>query len=263
MKIIYANIPRVLGLNLIIISSVGCKIYQYFNYGLDALSPFCLVYISVEKFISIAYPNKRLILKKKNIQIYYFVSLCVFNIFYHLNVPISYDTVTISNTTTICFFNNDENQLTVTLMDLIDFILIPFILMIIFSTLLIITIFKSRSKVNNSLKENKRLKKDIKFSISLLSMNLLFILLNLPDEIDLFLPFNNEIYSPLAQLCNLSFAINFYLILFTNSLFRKEFISLFFKKKDENQQRIREMEMKNHSIRHNTETIRQHLETTL
>jgi hypothetical protein len=94
-------------------------------------------------------------------------------------------------------------------------------------------------------------------------MNLLFILLNLPDEIDLFLPFNNEIYSPLAQLCNLSFAINFYLILFTNSLFRKEFISLFFKKKDENQQRIREMEMKNHSIRHNAETIRQHLETTL
>ena len=263
MKIIYANIPRVLGLNLIIISSVGCKIYQYFNYGLDALSPFCLVYISVEKFISIAYPNKRLILKKKNIQIYYFVSLCVFNIFYHLNVPISYDTVAISNTTTICFFNNDENQLTVTLMDLIDFILIPFILMIIFSTLLIITIFKSRSKVNNSLKENKRLKKDIKFSISLLSMNLLFILLNLPDEIDLFLPFNNEIYSPLAQLCNLSFAINFYLILFTNSLFRKEFISLFFNKKAKNQQRIREMEIKNHSIRHNTETIRQHLETTL
>ena len=227
------------------------------------MSPFCLVYISVEKFISIAYPNKRLILKKKNIQIYYFVSLCVFNIFYHLNVLISYDTVTISNTTTICFFNNDENQLTVTLMDLIDFILIPFILMIIFSTLLIITIFKSRSKVNNSLKENKRLKKDIKFSISLLSMNLLFILLNLPDEIDLFLPFNNEIYSPLAQLCNLSFAINFYLILFTNSLFRKEFISLFFNKKAKNQQRIREMEMKNHSIRHNTETIRQHLETTL
>jgi hypothetical protein len=71
-------------------------------------------------------------------------------------------------------------------MDLIDFILKPFILMIIFSTLLIITIFKSRSKVNNSLKENKRLRKDIKVSISLLSMNLLFNLLNLPDEIDLF-----------------------------------------------------------------------------
>ena len=256
--------PRVLGFNLVIISSIGCKIYQYFNYGLDALSPFCLVYISVEKFISIANPNKRSILKKKNIQIYFFISLCLFNIFYHLNVPLSYDTVTISNNnTTICFFNNDENQLTVTFMDLIDFILIPFILMIIFSTLLILTIFKSRSRVNNSLKENKRLRKDVKFSISLLSMNLLFILLNLPDEIDLFLPFNNEIYSTLAQLCNLSFAINFYLILFTNSLFRKEFISLFVKKEAKNQQTIREMEMQNYAIRHNTETIRHNLETTL
>jgi len=54
-----------------IISNIGCQIYDFFNYALDALSPWCLVYISVEKFISIAYPGKRLIFKKKEIKLYF------------------------------------------------------------------------------------------------------------------------------------------------------------------------------------------------
>ena len=41
-------------------TSLGCKLYNYFNYGLDSLSPWCLVYISVEKFFTIAYPTSNL-----------------------------------------------------------------------------------------------------------------------------------------------------------------------------------------------------------
>jgi hypothetical protein len=107
----------------------------------------------------------------------------------------------------------------------------------------------SRNRVNNSLRENRRFKKDLKVSISLLSMNLLFIILNLPDEIDLFLPYNDLIYQPLAQLCNLSFAINFYLILFTNRLFRTEFLSIFRSRKAvSTQPMIRELKMKHQTV---------------
>ena len=70
-------------------------------------------------------------------------------------------------------------------MDLVNCVLVPFFLMILFSSLLILSIFKIRRNVhlNNTNREHKRLKKDIKFATSLLSMNLLFILLNLPIEI--------------------------------------------------------------------------------
>ena len=218
-----------------IISNLGCKIYQFFNYGLDALSPWCLVYISVEKFISIAYPSKRYILKKKQNQTLFFIILCLFNFFYRLNIPFSAGLMSINNLT-ICFFDTYENQLIISNMDLVNLILIPFILMILFSSLLIGSIFKARRRVglNNSDRENRRRKQDIKVSFSLLSMNLLFILLNLPLNVALLLPakyFNIELYVFFSYVFNISSGINFYLNLLTNSIFRSEFISLFIKRK--------------------------------
>ena len=38
---------------------MSCKVFIYFNYAFDAISPWLLVYISVEKLISIGYPHKR------------------------------------------------------------------------------------------------------------------------------------------------------------------------------------------------------------
>ena len=84
-----------------------------------------------------------------------------------------------------------------------------------FSGLLIGSIFKARNRIrlNDTSRESKRLKQDIKFAISLLSMNLLFIVLILPNEINLFFPFDFGRYVALADLCSISFSINFYLYL--------------------------------------------------
>jgi hypothetical protein len=156
--------------------------------------------------------------------------LCIFNFFYHINIPFSFDAVSFNNST-ICYYVNDESRLIVSYMDLVNFVLLPFLLMICFSSLLIGSIYKVRKRVrlNNSGREKKRIRRDIKFAISLLSMNLLFILLNLPLEIDLFLPYynNNDIYAILTYVFYLSYAVNFYCVLFTNSLIRKEFFYLF------------------------------------
>ena len=128
-----------------------------------------------------------------------------------------------------------------------NFCLVPFLLMIIFSILLIRTIFKSRQRVtlNDSSRQQKRLRQDIKFTISLLSMNFLFIILNTPYELYVLFPyiFSDYSYYIIAYIYFSTFAINFYLFLFTNSLFRSEFISLFsFEKKinsQNNQQRTK------------------------
>ena len=128
-----------------IISSIGCKIYNFISYGLDALSPWCLVYISVEKFIAIAYPAKRFIFKRERNQIIYLVVLILFNILYHLNVPFSYDLENYDNITFCNFINNEWQTI---ILNIVNCILAPFLLMLCFSILLILAIFNSRSRVN-------------------------------------------------------------------------------------------------------------------
>jgi len=218
--------PNAFNYDLTIISSIICKTWNFFSYGLDALSPWCLVYISVERFISIAFPSKRFILKRKKIQLIYLIVLIIFNIIYRINIPFSIDLLVIDNTT-YCSFINNEWQLIDSVMDLANCALIPFLLMLCFSILLIRAIFKSRSRVNlgNSIRERKRLKKDIKFAISSLLMNLLFLILVFPLEIDLFLDYYNhyDLYNILYYIYYISYAVNFYVLLLTNSLFRKVF----------------------------------------
>jgi hypothetical protein len=230
-QIIFVYTENAFNHDLTLISRIGCKLINYFNYALDALSPWCLVYISVEKFISIAHPAKRFLFKNNINQIIYFISLFLFNFVYHISVPFFYEILNFENITD-CFISSNEHLLIVIIMDLMNFFFLPFLLMICFSSLLIGYIFKSRRRVNNSLRENRNFKKDIKFAISSLSMNFLFILLNLPNEVYFFLAYtNNTIFLTITYMYFLSYAINFYLILMTNSLFRKEFFSLFSKKK--------------------------------
>ena len=69
-------------------------------------------------------------------------------------------------------------------------------------------------------------------------MNLLFALLNLPVEIYFFLPYYSDTYTSLLYVFFISYAINFYILLITNSLFRKEFYSLFYKKKERIQKNL-------------------------
>jgi hypothetical protein len=245
-QIIFTYMPYAFNFDPINLSNIGCKIYNFFSYGLDALSPWCLVYISIEKFISVAYPNKRFIFKKNKNQIIYFILLFLFNILYHLNIPFSMEIfrVDFDNSSSCDFINN--NGIIINNMDLVNCVLAPIFLMILFSLLLIIFIFKSRRRVhlNNSDREIERLKRDIKFSISLLSINLLFILLNLPFTIFIVLPYydDDEIFVTLSYICFLSYAINFYLLLLTNSLFRSEFYSLFLAKQHEKNQTGLEMQ---------------------
>jgi hypothetical protein len=192
---------------------------------MDALSPWCLVYISFEKFFSIKYISKKLMFKKKKYQIIFLIILGVFNILYRFNILFSFNLLTIDNST-ICYFNNNHNQIIVGNMVLVNIFLLPFFLMLLFSILLIISIFKSRSTINlnNTSREIRQRRKDIKVSISLLFMNLLFLLLNLPIEIYQFLPFDSDAFTIVSYIYYISYGVNFYILFATNSLFRKNIL---------------------------------------
>lgn len=227
-QIIFVYLPFAFSYDPTGFSSIGCKIFYYLNNALDALSPWYLVYISAEKLITIACPHKRFILKRKKNQIIYLISLYFFNIFYYINIPFSVDIFSYGESS---FCQNYKNEEIIYNMDVINCIIVPFLLITLISITIIGSIFmaKKRVKFNNSAREINRLNKDIKFAKSLISINFLFILLNLTVEILNFFPsFNNyDLNAILSYVFFLSSALNFYLLLVTNSLFRKQFFLLF------------------------------------
>ena len=116
-------------------------------------------------------------------------------------------------------------------MDLVNRVVIPFVLMTIFTIILIDFIFQSRKRIhqkNYSSKQNRNFQKDIKFAITSIALNVVYVLFNLPVSIFLILP-NYYLYLTYPALLFLfysSYAVNFYIILITNSLIRNEFLIL-------------------------------------
>ncbi len=234
-------------INLTASSLVFCKIYVYLNYILGNFSPWFLCYISVEKWISIQYPHRRFFLRKNKNQFIYLAGLIVLSLSYHVGSVFFYDIIiynensmnmnNITNGSSYsagyksCNFKSEEYKAIVSYMDLMMRAIVPFILMVFFSSLLIIGIRLSRHRVLNALRENARLKREIQFGISSLSMNFLFVILNFP--ISFVALFSTYIYSSMdlflstLDLLYLSYALNFYVLVFTNSVFRRELIQSF------------------------------------
>ena len=113
-------------LDLTILSNLSCQIYIYFNYAFAAFSPWLLVYILIEKFISIVHPTKRFMLRKKLNQIIYIIILILFSLSCYIVAPLTYG---VQNNNIInndgsnssflnCNFNNYEGQLITSYFDL-------------------------------------------------------------------------------------------------------------------------------------------------
>ena len=73
--------------------------------------------------------------------------------------------------------------------------------------------------------QSSKFKRDLKFSISSILLNIIYLFLNLPRSLfTLFLTQNQPGLFFTIYFFYLSFAANFYLVLVSNSLFRKEFV---------------------------------------
>ncbi len=180
------------------LSSLACKLYFYFSFQGDAISPLLLVYISIEKFISIGYSTKRRILTSERNQALYFFCVLLYCSVCNIFVPFWVDlisqesnnqTFSINETNSsnmsykICSYVSYEAQQIISYFNIINRQLIPSILMICFSCLLVSVIFKSRSRVASSLKQQNRIDRDVKFAFNCFAMNLIFFICNTPASV--------------------------------------------------------------------------------
>lgn len=231
--------------NIPTMSDLACKLYRYFNYVTNCITQMMLVYISVDRIVSIRFPAKRHILRSKRNQIAYIFVLVLFNMVYFIPVPFFYEvqvysdflaTRQIYNQTNnynffnpafmlVCEPNSRNSHIMLSSMVFINRTLISSVILIITTISLVISIFKIRERIRN----NKTLKKDIKFSITAVFLNVFYLMLVCP----IFFLFLKEDYYPyinliifFSYLLFLSYGINFYIFYFTNSLFRREFYNM-------------------------------------
>ncbi len=148
-----------------------------------------------------------------------------------MNVPFYIDIISNSENKTDCDFVNSLSKNTTGYMDLANRVVVPFLLMIIFTCLLIDYIFQSRRKIRhkNKSKDIKKTIKDIKFAVTSVALNVMFVLFNLPVSLVIFSPAYYQNFPSLICLYIFygGYAANFYILFLTNSLFRNETFMLF------------------------------------
>lgn len=230
------------GINITTMSSIACKLYWYARYSIAFVSPMMNAYISADRFISVAFPTKKFFLQKSNIQFIYISIIVSLNPLIAVIIPMYFDlkdlivesSVGLNQTesvSVVCDFVNLFWQYVSGQVDLISRVIIPSFLMITFSVLIIASIFKSRNRIarNFSLSENETFRKDVRFSIVCVSLNIFYILFSLPISIVVLLPDypTNEFYVMFSFLFFGAYCANFYLMFFFNKLFRKVFWETF------------------------------------
>ena len=136
-----------------LLNRISCKIYWFLNYSLAIMSPLFAVYISVERFISLAYPSKKILINKKITQNVYIIIVISYNLVLYFPIAIYFDTFNLvlnetnNETVLTCNFITLDSQVVLSYIDLFNRVVIPSILMVIFTICNIYTIFKSRRKL--------------------------------------------------------------------------------------------------------------------
>ena len=213
-------------------SEVFCKIVYTNSISTSSIQPWIIVVFSVDKLLSMRTRSID-ILKKKWFQWSLVAAIFLFHIAFYIYVPILlklgeiFPGYFICDLSTMGFFN------IYMIINMLDSIAIPFIIMLVSSILTIRKLFKSRISIERSGKlGTERRSRDHKYAISSIIFNAMFIVLKLPTSI-IFTSFafssyyNMYLYSISVLLFHLNLSLSFFIHFMTNSLFRREFWGLF------------------------------------
>jgi hypothetical protein len=226
-QIIVTSLQLSYQINITLISNFSCKLWWYINYSLATQSSMLLVFISIDRYVSIKLPAQRYFMRKRNNQLIYFIFIFMFNLIFYLPVSYSYVLVT-TNGTSECIFYDQYSQDLISYMDLGNRVILPSILILISSFLLGIEVIKSKSRIlaNFEKEENEYFFNNIRLAVTSICLNIFYILAQTPISIYTFLPNYTQLdgYVLSFYLFYSSYSINFYVLILSNSLFRKELI---------------------------------------
>jgi len=146
------------------LSDFSCKLWFYCNYSFGTISSYLIVYISLERCISITRPAWKFFLRNDKNQLKWFIFVTIACMLYYLPAGLYY-TIKLTddeNPTPNCVFSDENAQKLISYMDLVIRVIIPFFLMIICSVTLIYSLIKSRLRVmeNFLTEENQTIQRE-------------------------------------------------------------------------------------------------------
>ncbi len=229
LQILKYFIDNLFGIKLYLISPLACKLISYASH-LGAVSAWLHAYLAIDLFGSIILPT--LIKRIRRFQHITITAIVLFNLVFYTQRFVYMD-LGIENNKTFCmeleaFRWSFEAFLWV---DLVNCALLPFSLMLLSSILLIFTIFRSRSRLNMSQSTaiRRKLAREIKFSVTLVVINFVFLALYLPIHVLFVANASSELwFSILDDLYYSSYAINFLVLVLFNSIFRRQCVMVIF-----------------------------------
>ena len=253
LQIIVSYLEFEYDIKLSTVSSLSCKLWNYFDYSLAPISSWLHVYISFDRLVSIQRPVWRFplrfvfrislidiqinqlilfnLLRKKQNQLIWFLTVLIVCLAYYSPVAFCYDLIRTDTSNRTCDFTNNNAVYLVSYMDLVFRVILPFCLILVFSIMLSYSLFVSRNRIveNFLAEENQTFYKEIRLSVSIIYMNILYILIQLPVSITIFKIefFDDPNFYLTSYVFYMRYAVNFYIILCTNALFRKNFFGLF------------------------------------
>jgi hypothetical protein len=225
------------GINIRDFNESLCRLSLQLAYSVPPISAYILVAISIDRWLTITKPTFLIIRKKFSFQILVCIGIVIANFIYNGQLFFSYIGTREKNpnsTRLRCLIPYPD---TLSMMDLINSTIIPFLLMIVSTALTIKSVFDSSRKnqsTNQVQTERQTRRRDIKFAITSIAFNIIFLILNLPFALSAVIP--NTTMSDIESyflvilllfLTYLNHATDFFINISVNKIFREELKILF------------------------------------
>jgi len=229
------------GIYLKLMTDWSCKVYIYTNFMICSVSSWLLVFISIQRCLIISIKVPPPFINSKTFD-YLIISVSfLYNIIFYLpfllfNELKVYNVYNDTNTNMsvveyTCDFPESSQGDLFYLLDMLSSTLVPFGIMVVSSVVLMTFVIKSRLRVLTlgRAEDRRVLRKDIRICLTIVFLNVFFIILNLPICVGNYLDtdyLNYFIYSTFFYIFLFSFSINFYILAVFNNIVKRNLISM-------------------------------------
>lgn len=223
------------GIILNVQSEFMCKTISYLLFTFGAVSSWLEVAASLDRLVTIVYPTRFALVQKPLFSSVVILIILVYNFGYYSQAIVAYQLVRLNVNLYFCV---SDLEAQIESVDFFNSTAAPFLVMLVSSIVTLVGVIKSRRRFNltsnNPINRRKKLK-DIKFGVTLIALNISFILLNTPRRLYFFLNalqlFGHDIFifsywiKSVVFLNELYFAASFYIQACVNSLVRRELMN--------------------------------------
>ena len=212
-------------------NAIMCKVVGFISFIFLGINAWILVLISFDRLIMILFPIKPKVFMYKYFNFMVCLIIYLYNCLLFLPSIFFFDLIELPDSfisnKTLCLPLHSIYGKIIAKFELFSSVILPFLSMFFISVLIIVSLKKSKNKVNNGFESRtKRRHKDLKFSVTILSINFVFLLLTLPMAIGYALE-NNLIINFGNLFVTIFFSLNFFIHMLTNSIVREEILLLF------------------------------------